>query len=254
MNSKLRILPAFRYSIKGYLKASIIFGGIMVIVYIFLNILLGLAIDGGSANIASFEISSFIFMFILGITSIREDLRMFIQHGIGRKTSFITSVLCALSIGLLLSVFGELLMATSAAIFYNNNEIIVQSFYQSIMGIEIMTFGQHLFSILVNFSIGLTAYFSGMFCSLIFYRLSKFGKLLVAIGVPAFFIILLPLIARTGPGSIFMQGIGKLFVNMANLIAVSNWYLILFALIITLVFAVFCRLLVRRAPIQAANS
>ncbi len=256
MNKQLSILPAFRYSIKGYLKSSVVFVGIIILVFLFLAVLMGILSSqttAGSISGGSFEFSSFIFLLVIGIVAIREDLRMLIQHGLGRRTCFISSLLCAAVIAMALAIFAELLSTLLIAISANYQNIAVSSFTQMLFQTESLSFAQHLLAVIINFSIMLCSYFVGMFCSLVFYRLPKYWKLVVAIGVPAFFVILMPLFSQTKIGAAFFAALSKFLDKLIELIAASSWYLVLFVLIIALVVAGLCFLLIRRADIQPSS-
>lgn len=255
MNNQLRISPAFRYIFQGYLRSAGMFAALTIMIFVALGIIFGITSNSSSSvnmNGASFQFASLIFIMVVGIVSIREDLRMLIQHGIGRKTSFIASCLAAMAIALSLAVFSEIINAAFTAITSGQQNITVYSWISMLLPEGEMGFSLYLLSIVISFSFLLGAYFMGMFISLVFYRLSKSWRLVVAIGVPAFFIIILPLFARTAAGQTLFGAISRLLLNMAELIAQSAWYLVLFALAFALVFAFFSRLLTRRAAIQPA--
>ncbi|NLM77065.1 MAG: hypothetical protein GX173_03150, partial [Ruminococcaceae bacterium] len=47
------------------------------------------------SSFTGFGFAAAIFLFISGIVAIREDLRLFMQNGIGRKTTFVIQILIA---------------------------------------------------------------------------------------------------------------------------------------------------------------
>ena len=83
--NKYYLLPAFKSAFRGVLKSILIFIGVMIAVIIANVIITGLASSNTSENmtISYFEFAATIMVFVLGICCIREDARVFIQHGIG---------------------------------------------------------------------------------------------------------------------------------------------------------------------------
>lgn len=249
----MNLLPAFRYRLKNSLFSSGIFFGIMVLVTALLSVVfIGFSSDGARGSISSYTFSASIMSFVLGICSVREDLRLSIQHGVSRKTSFIAGICSALCIGLVLALAGEILLAVSQAAFKGSESFYVTDIFQMIY-LETfamkLSFSQHAQSLFFGLSIYICTYMAGMLISLVFYRLNKLWTVIVAVGVPVFFTVGLPLlIDRAGLWPVIAGPLGVFY----------KWFIksplsaVIFFLVCSAVLMMFSYLLVRRAPIKPA--
>ena len=99
----MRFLPAFKYRMRDCLISM----GVVILVMVGLTVLshLGIVTFGGYEQSVdgvvtehyatmNFTMPYTIFMFVLGIVSIREDMRIGIQNGASRTTSFLANMAC----------------------------------------------------------------------------------------------------------------------------------------------------------------
>ena len=110
---------ALRYKLRSSLPGIAIFYAISIAVLF--GILIGILqlivkIDGMENSISGFGMAAAIMVFVVGIVTIREDLRLFIQHGIGRRTIFIMESLAILIVSMILALGERLLMMAGALI------------------------------------------------------------------------------------------------------------------------------------------
>ncbi len=128
-----------------------------------------------------------VFMFVMGIVNVRSDLRLSLQFGVSRRTSFVCEVLSALSVSALLAAAGEMLNGIAQAISADKTNIFVADLYQFIyVGVETprLTASQHIMSMLFNTGLALSVCVVGMFFSLMFWRLNKFWTIVAALCIP----------------------------------------------------------------------
>ena len=246
--TKFHFNSAYNYSIRDSMKTLLIFIAVMILIFMVKSIVISLPnITIQTAGVL--EVSSTITIFIIGIVSVRENLRMFIQNGIGRRTAYFTNLSVAVTLALILSIAGELILGITQTIIASPE---ILSFYQMIFnqGSIELTFAQRLASFALNFSFYVFAYIGGMLISLIFYRLSKPWNLVVAIGVPVFFIIILPLIRITTIGANIISWLSRPLHAVIDWTITSSGNMAICTLILCIIIALFCRLLFLRVPIK----
>lgn len=248
----LHIRRALEYKLKDSLRGIGIFYFIMVIVtlaFAWGSLRIYVNLDGSSSSsFNGFGIAAMIGIFVIGIVSVREDLRLFLQNGIGRLTVFSVETLAMVIISAALAIGGELLVSLAAVIVRSDDRIMINDLYHllfregSTSGMSVLT---HIESILIFFVFFICAYVTGMFISLIFYRLNKLWTVIVAVGAPLFLIFGLPLLIKYFEISVALP--------VAFLVS-SPWILIAFNLILASSISFLNWLLLRRAPIKVAAS
>jgi len=252
----MNIMPAFRYRLAEAVKGALIFFGIMVLSMTGVtSVIFYIGIQGGhiSGNFSGFGIAAAIMMFVIGICTIREDLRLMLQNGMGRRTVFVTELLTIVTVALLLAALGELLVIAGQAVTsgWSNYYItdIFQIVYFSEMGAH-LTLTAHIASMACFFALYVCANLAGMFFSLLFYRLNKAWTIIVAIGAPLLLIFGLPnLLFWRGNPSFLSTALTKLFAFSFS----TPWTLLLTFAVCAVLIAVVNWLMLRRAPVKPAK-
>ena len=165
------------YRFRDSLRGTCIFGGVLLAISLLSKVLeafrFEVFVNGVSAGGLSFMFASRIFVFVVGICAVREDLRLFLQNGVGRRTLFAVeflhtillpiacAVLCVLC-DLILSIPGLREPAVSADVFTGD--------YFAALGIGTAAM--------------VLAMTLGMFISLSFYRMNRAWTIVCAVGVP----------------------------------------------------------------------
>ena len=119
--NKMRLKPALHYQLDYMVRASLSYIGVLAVIIIFISLIrrffggltvvniLGIVrIDAGGIGGGQFTFNVggliIFILFVIGIVGIREDLKLFLQHGMGRATTYfstlIISLICAVSYGL----------------------------------------------------------------------------------------------------------------------------------------------------------
>lgn len=250
----MRFLPSFKYRIKDCMLSM----GIIILVMILLTALtqIGFTTFGSytttedgveqSTSTMNFTMPYIIFMLVLGIITIREDMRVGIQNGASRSTSFLSNISCMAATSACL--------ALSGIIFYTvwnklDTGVVLIDFY-SMMYLGSFT-PSALESMLMSAAMTLTmslAFASiGCFMSLMYWRLSKTGKWVVSIGMGAAVILLI------NAGSAF-DSVASAVARTVQFIVKTPWHLNGTLVILAAAFYVFSALLVRRSSITAATA
>ena len=251
----LHIKRALIYKIKDSVIGIGIFYAIMVIVtmaFVTGSLRFIINLDGtngtSSSSFNGFGVAAIIGVFVIGIVSIREDLRLFLQNGTGRQTVFVVESLAAVLISAVLAIGGEILVSIASALVRSYDRIMINDLYHLIYtegSTRSMTMMTHIESVLIFFVFFICANIAGTFISLVFYRLNKIWTVIVAVGVPLFLIFGLP---------VLISYFNISFAAPAAFLSSSPWALIAFALLLSLVISLFNWLLLRRAPIKAVVS
>jgi len=206
------------------------------------------AVPGGfvSGAFTGLCMVSCIFAFVVGICFIREDLRMGVMCGADRKTVFWAGVVNILALSALLAVLGELLVALGQ--FANRwvpNMEITDLYAMAFMDGDLrpMAFPEHIYNMVMAFSLLTVAQSFGTFLSMLFYRLPKLWRVIVAIALPVSALYLLP----WGLSHLAGTALGEFLMELAF---GSVWGLSACLIVSAAVFAALDLLLLRRAPVR----
>jgi len=259
--TKLHIGPAMRYQ-WGYmwrsgLQTAGVLLGIMLIVNIISSVLY-VSYTESSNNfmytfIEAFNINTehpriFLFdlggvfaimLFIAGIASIREDLRFFIQHGMGRITTCVANILIGLIAAAGAGLFSEIIS------FLSNNVSFLHG------GVRWFPSDNFFVSWLLHSLSFFLAWQLGTLISLIYYRLNTVMKVVFSVVAGALFLgiipgVSIPRIIFFGIPLTFSAGDGSTLLDFFN----SSAYLGLIIAVIGILCAIGNFLLIRRATIK----
>ena len=193
----MRFAPIFKYRMRDCLVSA----GVVMLVMIALTVLsyFGIVTFGGyeesvdgvvteSYATMNFTMPYVIFMFVLGIVSIREDMRIGIQNGAGRTTSFLANLACMALTALLLNL--------SCIVFYAlwalfDTELVIIDLYSMAFLREMTpgTPGEMLMCFITGTAASLALAGFGVMLSLVYWRLNKAGKWILSLGMGAAFIL-----------------------------------------------------------------
>lgn len=242
----MNFLPIFKYRLKDDMKAV----GVFLIVTLLCMVLVvyGIMIMVSEINdrvVSNFSMALTVFSFVIGIVTVREDLRLGIQNGVSRGTSlaacFTANVVASLAAALGVTFVEWLSAATQEA----TNATLV-SFYAMIYGEDLSLSGQ-LRSFLLSFVWSGSAVFVGSFLSLLYWRLTKLWRWIVSLGMGAALILLLN-------AAVISSGFMDKVLAFLRWLGAAPLNLCLFLIGVAVMFAVFDWLLTRRAPITAATA
>lgn len=241
---KMNFKAAFRYNFKNLIGGSgrallIIFGIILILtLFVFVNR------SGATTITGMFAVTAAIFLFVMGIVGIRSDLRICLQFGVSRRTSFCSEIVAVFASSVILAAAGELLTGILQPL-SNSTHFFASDLYQIIFlqGTEILSFSQHMISALFNLSLFICAYIGGMFFSLLFWRLNKIWTVTVAIAIP-FLMNGIP---------ILLDKLGVDFNPFLSWLSASPYHFVIMFLLIAAIVSVINWLVLRRANIKAAK-
>lgn len=247
--TNINFKPSFKYCFLNMISGVSVFLLIMLIITAAVAITANISIRlNGEIAIMfnAFETAAAIAAFVIGIVSIREDMRLLMQNGVGRRTAFLSEIAVAVVTMAIMSLAGILIARIGGVLAADNDNVMIDTLYSFLFTQRVhalapaVIFGE---TFLWNLMIYLSAYFTGMFISLLFYRLSKIWKIVAAIGLPALFLIILPtVLVKSLPGLvIYIYSIDSFY---------DPWTGIMIGSGNTLVFCIASWLMIRRAPIK----
>ena len=252
----MRFLPSFKYRFRDCMFSM----GVVILVMIVLTALcyLGIVTFGSitrtdnsgevimETTTMNFSMPVAIFMFVLSIVSIREDMRLGIQNGAGRGTVFLANTACMLVTSVVLNL--AFFIVTAVWNQFDTGVYIVdffgalytgEPFFESLDDLAISS------AVLLALSVFLSAL--GTFTSLMYWRLNRLGKWIVSIGMGAAVILFIDVIIR-------YKVVADLLGRLMGWVFLTPWNLVLSFVILAAAFYVFSALLVRRNSITAATA
>ncbi len=171
----MKLRAAYRYQIHD-LKFSILIY-YCVIVGLFILVAASALAFIGNGNVSvnangSIGGATFIFLFVLGLNSFKENFLFSLQNSVSRKTLFSSR----------LAVFATL------AVFMNIVDLVlgyVLALAASLrVGINVAGYAPSFVGLLSSMFFAFTILMLGYFLTILFFRLNKLGKVLVGAGVP----------------------------------------------------------------------
>ena len=138
-------------------------------------------------SISGFESTVMIFTLVSGLVSFREAFRFFQQNGISRKSQFMGWAVSLLSLSAAEAILA-ILSGRGLGLFFNYMGIFSQ-LYGTSHGSFLLLVQEFLWVCMTCLFLG----WLGFAIAILYYRLSKIGKILVSILVPGSLLILLPI-------------------------------------------------------------
>ena len=189
--TKLHIWPALRYQLDYIGKTTLWIVGISFAILLITSLFLStmaygaevtVPIIGVLATIIQFNIAGvLLFMaFLFGVGGIREDFKFYLQHGMGRKTTFLSTVLIGLISGFGWGLLSQILTALSA-----NWPAFPASGMLFPTGNFLLGWMLHMFLFFLFWQFG-------ALCSLIYYRMNKIQKVIFSAAAIALVVFIIP--------------------------------------------------------------
>ena len=202
----MRFLPAFKYRMRDCLISM----GVVILVMVGLTVLsqLGIVTFGGyeqsvdgvvTEHYATMNLTMpyAIFMFVLGIVSIREDMRVGIQNGASRTTSFLANMACM--------VVSAVALSASCVIFYkvwglfDTGVFLIDLYCMAFLNEAVpQTAGELALGFAVGAAANIAMAALGTMLSLVYWRLGKAGKWILSLGMGAAVILFINAAASFG--------------------------------------------------------
>lgn len=219
--------------------------------------------DGSTLRLGGIEETSYLLFFILGLNMFRENMWMLLQNGISRRSKFLGHLITVLWGSVAVSIINFLLMTglkaygshlngrlletgigTNGAV---GNPLDVSTTVEMLHGLEWNGTTMVIF-LLTGFSSLVLAVSIGYFITIMYYRLNTIGKVIVSVGVPVLFLVVLPTLDYrflNGRITAAAAAFGERFMTARGTPLVS--------LIVAALFTGAAWLIMRRAPLKRAS-
>lgn len=211
----MKIKQAMRYQLHDMVKSSMVFYLVILAIYI-LTWILTLVLPGEfTSTSSSADMSTAIFLFVLGLNMFKMPFRLMLQNGISRRTQVAGFALSALLLAVAMALVNMLLTLLPGQVGYSSNFAMFYSVGRGGMSWTDMRQSISVLSVVWNATNYLATLTLGYFLTTLYYRMSKPLKVGVSIGVPVLLFIVLPLL------EVFIPG----FTLLTLLIDVVSWCL-----------------------------
>ncbi len=247
----MRLAPALKFQLKSIKWPVIIF---YIVIYALLILTtIGQIIFrnlGGDGHIGGMDFASMIFLLVVGLNAFKPTFHMFSANGISRKTMFVSFVATT---GILCS--GMAIIDSINALIINQfveyQPFMIQIFASRYSSIGLSVYGE---GFLWMFFMYTASMMLGFFISTAYYRMNKPLKLIISIGVPVFFLIVLPLLdVQLFHGEVY-KAIGTFIAFCTGRLSGSPYVAMASNVVFYAIFAILSFLLMRRATVKLSAS
>ena len=248
----MNIQASLRYQLHEFKWAIVTYYAVVVLLFALTILLAFLSIDE-SAQINGFGTTSMIVLFVMGIVTCREPLRLAIQNGVSRRSYFFAHLLMTVVVCAILSVCDRGLQALAELIvrdlpqahFTNLVTLIYPEFFADLGG-----FATVLWPILASFCAYLGSFAAGYLISLAYYRMGTLLKIIVSVGVPFLLVAGIPLLDFGVLNGAIAAFVWRVFSTVMGLESGNLIVAVGSLLALALILNGCCYLLLRRAPIK----
>jgi len=245
----MRVKSVVKYNLNEMKNGILIFYGIILLIIILFTIsFVSVSINDSHSSLSGIEMSSAVFLFVVGISFFKQNYLFLSTNGVTRKAQFsgflVTSVVIAAIMAAVDTIYGDILPEL-----VNYNPL----FKQAYSGFAATA--PNFVTILTGFAWSTFLYLSmlvlGYFIRVLYYRMSRLLKIVVSIGVPAFYTVILPILDFKFTKGMISKWITELCKTMAGLNGGYNPYAgIMFTIMGTVILACLAYLLMRKAPVK----
>lgn len=198
------------------------------------------------------EISTAVFIFVVGLNSFKSTFHLFLANGVSRKTMFKSYILAIVPLAAFMAFVDIINNVVLSSV--DNYQSMFYQMYNLHYG-PVLNFGAQMRVALDGFVWMTFLYIAlallGFFITAIYYRMGKSLKLIVSIGVPVFFVMLLPYMdTYLFDGKVF-DALGYFFSKAWGFLDGYNPYVsVLSSFITAVVFGALSFLAIRRATVK----
>ena len=185
----MRIKQALKYHMYDKKTSLLIFYFVIYAIFILLSYIE--TKSTGNVSFGGMDTASAIFIFVMALASMKETLMLFLQNGISRRSFFITSLITIAIVAVLMAIIDHI-NSLIFINFINYQNTFMQIYHSSLHGSMII-------AVLWSFSFYLMTALFGFFIACLYFRMNKWQKITVSIGVPVFFFIILPILFSIFP-------------------------------------------------------
>lgn len=204
-----------------------------------------------SVSFSGMNITTIIYLFICGLCCFTDNFAMMMQNGVSRKSHFFGRVLTILQISAIMAVIDELLTIVLRLIVSSfGDHYAVFSLFDIWMNSDITGVLKFMNSFFFDFVFYSATFSFGLMITVIFYRLNKFWRTLLGVGVPVTLFVILPVLDENVTNGAISEVIGKLGRSVYQFAMLRTINSVLLFVAVNIVFLVISWLASRRAIIN----
>lgn len=244
----MRIKAVVKYFLSEIKTAVVIYYLIMLAVTTLIGYSIILTAGHGKSFVGGGEMASLIFLFVVGLSSFKQNFLFLSTNNVPRRTQFKGFLLAALILCVAMA-FIDTTYSIIAVQFMDYRS----AFYQMYGEWYIRTFilVKIAVNFLYNFALYLLSYLGGYFITNLYFRMNKMLKIIVSIGVPAIFTIILPALESAVTKGRIFSFLGDVLLVLSGLKDGVNPYIAILSLTGgAAVASGLCFLLLRRAVVR----
>jgi TRAP-type C4-dicarboxylate transport system permease small subunit len=251
----MNLKASYKYVMYDNKKALIGYSLIIIAITVFLFVAsVSWSNDSSTMQIGGMEMASVIFIFVAGLTSFKDNFHMLTQNSVTRRGTFTATMLGFITTAGMLSAISIIVLLIAKLMSSIQNNIVSTSFFETLYAGHVNGmngFIVYLESFLLYFVMMLTVVGIGYLIGAIFYRLNKGGKVALAVGIPVFFSVILPIVDVLIFGGRVTIGLVR-FMDMIFGISAQNPYLaVVSCMVIFLICGLLSWIVMRKAPVKA---
>jgi hypothetical protein len=243
----------YAYYLSDSKKSLAIFYGIIILIYILF--VSTVVITHGDGTIGGMEMSSVIFIFVLGLNSFKSSFHFGLANGVSRRTQFVSFAAAAATLGAFMAVI-DIIIENVISVIFSPSPLYL-SFYgarYSTLFTNGLTFINHIQILFEQFLWSTFLYamlaMLGFCITLIYYRSNLIVKYVVSTLPFLILLVLVPYVDKATNGA-FIQWVGNFIARSMGFGQSINPYIALFSFLIGFGFFALCSyLLMRRAVIR----
>ena len=244
----MNIKRLFRWNWQNSYISLVVLYSIMIFILCFFSVVNALAPSEGS--VSGLSMASSVMLFVLGIVLFSQSLRFGVANGASRRSIFIGFAVFIVSMTLAVTVI-DLLLRHLFLLFGMSSVDIVGTLYMEFGTLKDGLASEAAVTICrIVATLAFSAF--GFFVGGAYYRMNKPMRIIVSVGVPLLLAFGLPLTIGLLPAPA-RDVLSHAFVAFLEFLMKSPYNMALVSLGFLLLFAILSWLLMRRAPIKAAN-
>lgn len=180
----MNLKPAVKYNISNIRKSILIYYSIFCFLMLSI-IILSTVLNDGNTQVQSngTELSSMIFLFIMALNSYKNNFNFFLANGLSRKTQFVSFMIIISAASLFMTTIDSII-GLILPLYINSISIFDEIYWQS----------SFVNGLIWKFFAYLSIAASGYMITTLYYKMNKPMKLIISIGVPGLFFVILPII------------------------------------------------------------
>ncbi len=240
-----------KFQLRNMRLSLLIFCGVMLALVVLAAVMARIVPD--TVSFSSMEASAGIFAFVCALNSFKENFGFALQNGIPRKRLFRSTLIMALCFSALLCALDQLLHLISLLVSQGTGNMRWFRLTEALYDIRYAGASQlqlTVESIAFNFALYTALFMTGYMITIAYYRMSRWLKLTVSIGVPALVVVVYPLVDLLLLQERISNALGWMISAALGIQAQNIWIAVLTLALLAAAMAAFSWALMRRAVIK----